>query len=124
MEEDSGAGGHPRERQVPGSQMGLAGTEVKWEETNKQQTPSNQPSICSASRRHQHPVGWGGVAPQQGDGGFAAADCRLAGAGGRVPLRGASEPRGSLCGPGGEERPAACPRDGLWCKNRAPDLDV
>lgn len=61
--EDSGGGGvewmRPRERQVPGSQMGQAGTEVKWEETDKQQTPSNQPSICSTSRRHAHSVGWG-----------------------------------------------------------------
>ncbi|KAB1254880.1 hypothetical protein Cadr_000028678 [Camelus dromedarius] len=39
------------------SQMGQAGTEVKWEETGKQQTPSDQPSICFASRQHQHPVG-------------------------------------------------------------------
>lgn len=39
--------------------MGQAGTEVKWEETGKQQTPSDQPSICFASRQHQHPVGWG-----------------------------------------------------------------
>ena len=49
----------PRERQVPGSQMGQAGTEVKWEETDKQQTRSSQPSICSTSRHHQHPVGGG-----------------------------------------------------------------